>query len=415
MIIDDILNEELRNRTYYLEHIKWWIWKPVIKVLIWQRRVWKSSLMKQIIQYLVKERKYEKTEIFYLNKEFPEFDHIKNYNDLTHILLDFIEWKENVVIAIDEIQEIENWQKAIDWLLSKYQKKVDIFITWSNAHLLSWEYATYLTWRYITIPVYPLTFQEYCLFNNKEKNQETFNRFIEIWGLPWASLLWDSKEFIYQYLNSVYLTVIEKDIEPRFKINKKDFFLSLYKYVFANIWNIFSAKSISDYLKNERISITIDTIIDYLSYWEEALLLHKTKSQEIITKKIFSIYNKYYVWDIWLRNSLTWFVYSRDIWLLLENYIYLVLKKYGYTINIGRFKNNKEVDFVAEKYWKIRYIQVTKNIENKETADREYEPLLAIKDNWPKFVVSKDEVWVWENEWIIHVNVMDFEDIISNF
>lgn len=253
------------------------------------------------------------------------------------------------------------------------------------------------------------------MFNNKEKNQETFNRFIEIWGLPWASLLWDSKEFIYQYLNSVYLTVIEKDIEPRFKINKKDFFLSLYKYVFANIWNIFSAKSISDYLKNERISITIDTIIDYLSYWEEALLLHKTKSQEIITKKIFSIYNKYYVWDIWLRNSLTWFVYSRDIWLLLENYIYLVLKKYGYTINIGRFKNNKEVDFVAEKYWKIRYIQVTKNIENKETADREYEPLLAIKDNWPKFVVSKDEVWIWENEWIIHVNVMDFEDVISNF
>lgn len=412
-MMKDVLSEKLIARSYYLDQIKWWVDKPLVKVIVWARRVWKSSLLKQLLQDFIVQWKYSEDEIFYMNKEFPEYDNVKTYEDLTKLILDFIENKEKIVIAIDEIQEIQSREKSINGILSKYQKKTDIYITWSNAHLLSGEYATYLTWRYIEIPVFPLTFDEYCLFNNKEKSKETFNTFIERWWLPWASLIWDSKSFIYQYLNSVYTTIIEKDIEPRFKVNKKDFFQNLYKYVFTNVWNIFSAKSITDYLKNEKNSVSVDTVLDYLSYWEDAFLLNKVHSQDISTKKNFSIYNKYYVWDLWLRNSLSWFIYQRDIWILLENYVYLVLKKYGYNVNIWRYKDWKEVDFIIEKYGKIRYIQVSQTLINEQTMNREYSSLSSIKDNRPKFVVSMDDMNLWESNWINHINILDFEEILQ--
>ncbi len=414
-MIKDVLFENLKIRSYYLNQIKWWSGKPIVKVIIWARRVGKSSLLKQLIQDFVKKWEYIEDQIFYINKELPDYDNIKTYEDLTKLILDFIKGKEKIIIAIDEIQEIEHWEKTINWILSKYQNKVDIYITWSNAHLLSWEYATYLTGRYIAIQVYPMTFDEYCLFNNLNKSNKTFIEFIERWGLPWASIIWDSKDFIYQYLNSVYSTIIQKDIEPRFKINKKDFFQNLYKYVFTNVWNIFSAKSITDYLKNERINISVDTVLDYLSYWEDAYLLNKVHSQDMDSKKTFSIYNKYYAWDLWIRNSISWYDYQRDIWLLLENCVFLVLKKYWFNINIWRHKNWKEVDFVAEKYGKIRYVQVAQTLINEQTMKREYDSLSTIKDNRPKLIVSLDEFNLWESNWINHVNVFDFEESVKKF
>jgi len=409
-MVKQILQENLKTRAFYLSQLEEWSWKPLVKVIVGARRVGKSSLLEQLIQEFVREKRYSENEIFYMNKEFPEYDWVKTYEDLTKLILDFLENKEKAMIAIDEIQEIQYREKTINGILSKYQKKVDIYITGSNAHLLSGEYATYLTWRYITISVYPLTFEEYCLFYGKNPDQQTFLEFMERGWLPGVSLLGDSKKTIFQYLNAVYTTIIEKDIEPRFKINKKDFFQNLYKYIFLNVGNVFSAKKITDYLKNEKISISVDTVLDYLSYGEDAFLLHKVHSQDISTKKLFSIYNKYYIGDLGMRNSIVGFLYQRDIGALLENYVFLLLKKHGYNVHIWRFQNNKEVDFIAEKYGKIKYFQVATVIMDDMTREREYSALEQIHDSWEKYVVSMDQFDFWVSETgIQHIQIQNLE------
>jgi len=413
-MINEILQENLKMRKFYLSQLEEWAWKPLVKVIVWARRVWKSSLLEQLIQKVIGEKRYLEDEIFYMNKEFPEYDGVKNYEDLTKMILDFLENKEKAMIVIDEIQEIQNWEKTINGILSKYREKVDIYITGSNAHLLSWEYATYLTWRYVTISVFPLTFDEYCAFYDKPSSQTTFLEFLEKWGLPGLSLLWDSKNSIFQYLSAVYTTIVEKDIESRFKINKKDFFQNLYKYLFLNVGNVFSAKKITDYLKNEKITISVDTVLDYLSYGEDAFLLHKLHSQDVSTKKLFSIYNKYYVGDVGMRNALTGFVYQRDLGALLENYVFLVLKKYGFSVMIGRDKEGREIDFIAEKYGNRIYLQVSQTLLQPSTLEREYASLLALKDQWPKMIVTMDQPWS-SFQWILQVNILDFEHVIQNY
>ena len=413
MKVKEILEEKLVERSYYLEEVKKWIGAPLIKVIVGARRVWKSVLLQQTIQYLVSEKKLNEDDVFYLNMEDPRNASIKTYEDLVSLLLDFMEkhWK-HCFIGIDEIQWIQGWEKAINGILAM-NDKAEIFITGSNSNLLSWELATYLSWRYIEIPVYPLSFSEYLQFSRKEKSMNSFFEFLTYWGLPWIFKLVDfTDDSIFSYLRSVYNTIILKDIVNRFWVRNIDFFDSLYTYILANVGNIISAKKISDYLKSQKVSMGVETILNYLKYWEFAYIFWKLRSEDIKTKKIFDIYNKYYVGDLWIRNSVIGVNLERDVWNLLENYIYILLKKYWYEIAIWRVSWNKEIDFIGTRFWRKVYVQVATSILGQETSRREFSALEQVDDNREKYVVTMDSFNTWFSWGIQHVNAMDFEDIL---
>lgn len=413
-MIQEILKEKIIERDFYLENIKKYLNTPLIKVLIGQRRVWKSTILKSLIKYLYENKKINENNFFYINKESPYFDHVKNYEDLK---LEFEKFKKNIknwkiFIWIDEVQDIFWWEKFVNWYLSIYQEEAEIFITWSNSFLLSWELATYLTGRYIEFNIYWLSFEEFCIFKNCQKSKDDFIEYLKYWWLPAIFKMEYSPETIFSYLLSVYNTIVLKDIIQYHNIKNIVFFRDLYKYTLANIWNIISWKSIKDYLKSQKISIWNDTVLNFLRYAEETFLLNKIHSVNPETKKYFEIYNKYYVSDLWLRNALVWFKFWKDIWKLLENYVFLELKRNWYELQIWRLNTNIEIDFIATKSWITKYFQVCYLLWNEETINREYSSLAQINDNREKYVVSFDDINHWVNKWIKHINIMDLWKVL---
>ena len=416
-MIDDIFLQKIINRSFYTDKLIKYIWSPVIKVLVWQRRVGKSYILKSMVKYLVKNQIIPKDNIFYINKELIEYDNICDYQDLNNEFEKFVKniWHNRFVIAIDEIQVIKNWEKFINSCLSKYWDRAEIYITWSNSFLLSSELSTYISGRYISIFVLPLSFDEFCQFSSKENNKNTFFEYLKYWWMPWIFQMNRSDETIFNYLKSIYNTILLKDIISHFNIKNLDFFDELYKYTLTNIGNIFSAKNISDYLKSQKLTTSIDTVLNYLWYGQNAFIIHKVKTVDTKSKKYFEIYNKYYSNDLWIRNSITGYILSRDIWLLLENYIYILLSKHWFDIYIWRLTNNQEIDFIASKNGKTIYIQVSTTIMDPNTLDREYRPLEQITDNWPKYVVTLDDQNFGIKEGIIHSNIILFEKILYEF
>ena len=412
MVLQEILKEKIIDRDFYLKQIKSYLNAPLIKVLIWQRRVWKSTILKSIIQKLYNEKSVKKENFFYINKELPEFDHIRTYEDLKKEFEPFLKRKKSwkIFIWIDEIQEIKGWEKFINWILAKYSENAEIFITWSNSFLLSWELATYLTGRYIEFHIYPLSFQEFCIFKREKETQKNFIEHLKYWWLPAIFKMEYSDQIIFSYLLWVYNTIIIKDIIQYHNIKNIQFFKDLYKYVLWNLWNIISWKSIKDYLKSQQISLWNDTVLNFLHYAVETFLLNKTHSVDVKTKKYFEIYNKYYSWDLWIRNSLVWFNLSRDIWGLLENYVFLELKRHWFEVKIWRLKNWKEIDFIAEKNWITKYFQVAYRLDWEKTIEREFWSLELLGDSWEKYVVTMDEINFWIRNWIRHINILDLEN-----
>ena len=397
-MIQEILKENIIDRNFYISHILKYINSPLIKVLIWQRRVWKSTILKSIIKHLYNSNSIKENNFFYINKELPLYDHIKNYEDLKKEFNIFLkntsEWK--IFVWIDEIQDIIWWEKFINWLLAKYAEKIEIFITW----------------RYIDFYIYPLSFKEFCNFKNSLETKENFIEYLKYWGLPAIFKMDYSDEVIFSYLVSVYSTIVLKDIIQYNNIKNINFFKDLYKYTLSNIWNIVSWKKIKDYLKSQNISLWNDTVLNFLHYWENTFILNKVYSVNPDTKKYFEIYNKFYAWDLWLRNSLVWFDFKKDIWKLLENYVFLELKRNWYNLKIWRLSSGKEIDFIAEKNWITKYFQVCYLLWSEETMNREYAPLQEIKDNWGKYVVSFDDIDLWISEWIKHINVMKISEVL---
>jgi hypothetical protein len=414
-MITEILNEKIIKRPFYNNWLKKYLNSNIIKVITWMRRVWKSYLLKYLIQDIIKDNYTSKNNIFYINKEDLEFDNIRDYSDLNNEFKSFlnkIDKKKKIFVWIDEIQEIKWWERFINSILSKYQTNIEIFITWSNSSMLSSELSTLITWRYIEFEVFPLSFKEYSIFSNKELSKELFIEYLKYWWLPWIFFMNQDDKIIFNYLNGIYSTILLKDIVSYFWLRNIDFFENLYKYIFSNVWNIFSAKSISDYLKSQKIKISPETVLNYLDYWLKVYLLDLVKATNPDTKKYFEIYNKYYVWDLWLRNSLVWYNFKRDIWKLLENYVFLELKRYWYSIKIWRLSSWKEIDFIAEKNWITKYFQVCYLLGGEDTITREYSALEEIKDNWEKYVVSFDDIDFWVSEWIRHINVMNVNEVL---
>ena len=386
MIQNIIILKEMENikREIYLEKIRPFINQPLIKVLIGQRRVGKSFLMRQVAAEILSGN--AEANIIYIDKEKYEFDAIQNY----HHLMEYIKSKQKEgmnYLFIDEVQEIKEFEKALRSLLS--ETNFDIYCTGSNAKMLSGEIATILSGRQITFKVYSLSFIEFCQFNRLEMNLQTLNSFLKFGGLPYLMHLPKQDEIIFEYLRNIYSTILFRDVVSRNEIRDIAFLNNLLRFIADNTGSLVSAKKISDYLKSQQSSKTVSVILNYIAYLEEAYFLLKVKRKDIQGKKIFEVNEKYYFEDFGLRNSVNGFKIS-DIGKIAENAVYQHLLICGYDIFVGK-SGDKEIDFVAERNGETLYIQVTSYLTDDKVIEREFGNLLAIPDNYPKMVVSLDE------------------------
>ena len=390
------------KRPIYLDRIKPFIDKDIIKVIVGQRRVGKSYLLFQIMDLI--KQKHKKANIIYVNKELNEFDNIKNYQDLiNYIKKKTIKNKKNYIF-IDEIQDIEKFEKALRDLKAK--NKYDIYCTGSNANLLSGELATFLSGRYIEIKIFSLSYSEFLIFHKLKDSQDSFLKFIKYGGLPYLINLTLNDEIVYDYLKSIYNTILLKDVVKRYKIRNIFFLENLINYLADNVGSLVSAKKISDFLKSQKINISPNIVLDYLLFLVNAFFVFKVSRINIKGKKIFEINDKYYFEDLGLRNSIIGYK-QMDINKIIENLVFLHLQTLGYKITVGQLKN-KEIDFVCEKQNKKIYIQAAYLITN-ENKEREFGNLLAIQDNYPKMVISCDEM-IDQSDYkgIKHINIRNF-------
>ncbi len=377
---------EYIERPLYIDRLKPFIGKSLIKVLTGQRRVGKSYLLMQL-RDLIKKQSPD-TQIIYINKEQHEFSKITNSDDLFRYLKENVKGNGNVALFIDEIQDIESFEITLRDLATR--GNYDIYCTGSNANLLSSELATFLSGRYIEIKVFGLSYAEFLLFYNLKDSVATFQNYLKFGGLPYLINLNTEIQVAYEYLSSIYNTILLKDVVSRFKIRNVKFLENLVEFLANNIGSIVSSKKISEYLKSQKINISTQVVIDYLGYLESSFLIFKVKRTGIEGKKIFEIGEKYFFEDIGIRNAIVGYKTS-DIHKILENVVYLHLRMAGYSVTVGQ-EGNKEIDFIAQKAGEKIYVQVAYMLTNEGTINREYGNLLEISDNFPKYVVTMDEL-----------------------
>lgn len=391
-----------QKRPYYLNKIKPFIGSDLIKVLIGQRRVGKSYILWQLMEEI--KAKDKKANLVYINKEENDFEEIIDYKDLIVYAEKRIVKSKKNYLFIDEIQEIENFEKALRHLSAK--KVFDLYCTGSNAKLLSSELATGLSGRYLEIPIHTLSFQEFLRFHNLKPDETTLLMYIRYGGLPFLVNLELNDEIVYGYLRSIYNTIVLKDVVARFRIRNINFLNRLLEYIADNIGSLVSAKRISDFLKSQKTQTTPNKILDYLSYLCSSFVIREVNRADIKGKKIFEINEKYYFEDLGLRNALVGYK-AADIGQMLENLVYLHLLRLGFRIHVGQLED-KEIDFVGEKDGRKIYIQVAYLITSQEVKDKEFGNLLDIPDNYQKIVVSMDKLIGDDYQGIKHYNILDF-------
>lgn len=396
----------MHERNLYIDRITPLINTPVIKVITGMRRVGKSCLLKLVIERLGSGN-VKAQQIVYINKESLEFDFIRNYQDLhAYVKKRFADVKGLKYLFVDEIQEIEKWEKAITSFFS--DADIDIFITGSNAHLLSSEIATLISGRYIEIPVYSLGFEEFLLFRGIEKPDASkeFATFLRYGGFPAIHHFDLEEEVVYQYISALYDTILLKDVVKRNNVRNIHLLENVSRYLFDNIGNIFSAKRVADYVRSQRMSVGVETVQNYIAYLLSTFAVHKVSRYDIKGKRLLELYEKYYLGDIGMRHAILGFR-EGDISGLLENLVFLELKRKGYKVFIGQF-GNQEIDFIAEKKNRKIYIQVAYLLVTPETVEREFSVLLRIDDNYPKYVLSMDTVFGNDIQGIQRINLIDF-------
>jgi predicted AAA+ superfamily ATPase len=396
----------MHERNLYINRIAPLINTPVIKVITGMRRVGKSCLLKLIIERLLAGN-VKTQQIIYINKESLEFDFIRNYQDLhAYVKKRFASVNGPKYLFVDEIQEIEKWEKAITSFFS--DADIDIFITGSNAHLLSSEIATLISGRYVEIPVYALGFEEFLLFRGIEKQDTSreFATFLRYGGFPAIHHFDLEEEVVYQYISALYDTILLKDVIKRNNVRNIHLLENVSRYLFDNIGNIFSAKRIADYIRSQRMSVGVETVQNYIAYLLSTFAVHKVSRYDIKGKRLLELHEKYYLGDIGMRHAILGFR-EGDISGLLENLVFLELKRRGYKVFIGQLGKH-EIDFIAEKKNRKIYIQVAYLLATPETLEREFSVLLRINDNYPKYVLSMDTVFGNDVQGIQRINLVDF-------
>ncbi|MCL2435340.1 MAG: ATP-binding protein [Lentimicrobiaceae bacterium] len=389
-------------RQKYIEAIKPYIGQQIIKVLTGQRRIGKSYILLQTIEEI--KALDNAANILYINKEDLKFDKIKTANDLYEYVQNNTKSEVKNYVFIDEIQEIAEFEKVLRSLL--LNPIYDLYCTGSNARILSGELATFLSGRFIEIPIYSLSYNEFCEFQNLENDNETLRKYLKYGGLPYLKHLILDDEIVFNYLKGVYNTIIYRDLVQRYEIRNTAFLESLVRFLADNTGQLFSAKKISDYLKSQQINISVSQVINYLDYLANTFLIQKVKRMEIAGKKVFEIGEKFYFQDLGLRHTINGYK-PNDIAKILENAVLEHLLYCGYDVKIGQI-NDLEIDFVCERGGEKLYVQVTYILQDEKTMDREFGNLLKINDNYPKIVVSMDEFTGNTYEGIKHLHIRKF-------
>ena len=397
------------KRDEYIKQIVPFIDKDVIKVLTGIRRSGKSVMLKLLMEEL-KNRGINENQFIYINFENLKYRNLKNYERLYDFILNKIDDKyKSYYIFLDEIQEVEEWERCVNSLRVDEDFNFDIYITGSNAKLLSGELSTYLAGRYIEFVVYPFSFKEFFEIM-KEKNKEidlkeAFQDYVKFGGMPFLHNLDYNFEASMQYLQDLYASIILKDITQRNNIRDTDLLERIINYVVMNIGNTFSATSISKFFKSENRKVATETILNYIKACEEAFLVYRVARNDLLGKKILNVNEKYYIADHGIREAIME-NNQKNINQVLENIVYFEMLRRGYNVKIGKV-DNLEVDFVCKKNDETIYIQVSYLLASEDTKEREFSVLENIKDNYPKYVLSMDEFDMSRNG-IKHVNLIEF-------
>lgn len=391
-------------RYKYIEKIKKFIDKPIVKILTGMRRVGKSTILNIIKDQVLKD--VPDGNKIYMNFESFEFFDIKDTNELKDYLDEKLKDKEGkIYFFFDEIQLVKDWEMVINALRVSIDS--DIYITGSNSKLISGDLATLLAGRYVEFEIQPLTFDEFSeIYKSSNLNrEELFQKFIKIGGMPGLKYFNLEEEVSQKYLNDIYNTVLVKDVLNYNNIRDVDIFNRILSFAMQNIGATFSASAIKNYLKSENRNISVDTVLNYLEYCNKAFVLKKVPRYDLSGKKLLKVDEKYYLTDHGFRQSMG-FSNVKDIEKTLENIVYIELLSRGYSVKIGKVKD-REIDFVVKKGEDISYFQIAYLMENEETRDREFGVYDLIKDNYPKYVLSMDKL-DFSQRGIVHKNIVDF-------
>lgn len=395
---------KLIERSNYTERIERAFGKGVIVALTGQRRVGKSCIMAQVMRHI---GSLPQENVVYLNKEKNEFDGIRDYNDLLGFVNGRLSKDKDNYLFIDEIQDIDGFERALRSLQA--DDACQIMVTGSNAKMLSSELTTYLSGRHIDYHIHSLGYEEFLLFHKMPDGDEALTAYLQYGGLPQLGRMGlDDRELVDDYLESVYSTILLKDIVERGQIRNVSLLKTLVRFMADNIGKLFSATSIVNFLKGQRVDTSAKVILNYLDLLCDAYIINRVSRYDIHGKRIFELGDKYYFEDLGLRNHIVGGNRSADIEKVMENAVYLHLLRMGYKVYVGQL-HKTEIDFVAEKSGSTVYVQVAYLLASQETINREFGNLKLIGDNHPKYVISLNRMMGDVNaDGIRHIYLRDF-------
>lgn len=392
------------DRELYMDRIRKLIDTPVIKVITGMRRCGKSTILKMIQNELF-ERGVQREQVLYINFESMSNSDITDHDKLYNHVIDSVGTStKRTYILLDEIQSVDGWERAITSFMVDLD--CDIFITGSNAKLLSGELATHIAGRYITIEVYPLNFREYLEFSDNSDVKTSFNLFLKNGGLPGLFHMPDDPEIRKQYVRDIYNTIILKDVIQRGNFRNTEMLDRVIRYIMDNVGNIFSAKSISDYVRSQGRTLSNDSVHSFLQALEDAYIIRKCSRFDIKGKAFLKTQEKYFITDLGIRHSLIGYK-DDDISGILENIVCMELLTRNYTLAIGKI-GDKEIDFIAERNGERSYIQVCYLLADEKVIEREFSPLESINDNNTKVVLSLDDTPEYSRNGVKRINILNF-------
>lgn len=391
------------RRPYYLKIMKTYRDVPLVKILAGIRRSGKSTILEMLKEDLIKDG-VSTNHIICMRYTSEDFDNGMSDKDMYKGIKAKMSDETRHYLLLDEVQEISGWEKAVNSLLEN--ANTDIYVTGSNSKLMASEISTYLSGRYISIPVFTLSFAEYIEFRKASSttSKELLNEYIRMGGFPIVALSNFDENVAYQIVEGIYHSVITSDITKRHKVTNFDLFNRVVKFVIENVGKTFSANSIVKFLKNEGRSLTVEAVYNYLEWLEKAFVIYRCQRYDLQGKSILKTQEKFYLADASLKYCMVGF-HPQAIAAMLENIVYFELRRKGYEVYIGK-NGNKEIDFLATRRDERIYVQVCRQLP--EESDREIANLLEIKDHYPKYVVTLDELAIGNINGVKIVHVADF-------
>ena len=400
------------ERKEYTRWAKSFLGNRLIKVLIGQRRTGKSFILRQLINYII-ESGVHKENTLYINTEYTAFNFLRTHKDVDELIKVYknhFNIKGRFYLFIDEVQTIEEWEKVVNSYSQDFTEDVEIFITGSNASLLSGELATLLSGRYVKMNVFPFSYEEYVAYLDKSKCRRSYLDYLNTGGLPELMHL-QSEETKRHYLGSLRDTILLRDVIQRHQIKDTELLTDVFKYVANNVSTLTSITNLVNYFSSKKRKTTYDTIANYLNYISQTFIIHKCERYDLRGKEVIGGNAKYYLNDLSFKN----YIYestNHGYGHLLENLVYLTLSSQGFNVYVGHLRD-KEVDFVAHKNNTTIYIQVAFSVEDKKTNHREKSALLSIKDNHEKWIVSMDELPYTNQDGVKYVPAWELGEVLG--